>query len=68
MSVIFLLIILTVTMSRSFYSLWFMTYGVLCHFQQYFIYIMAFSFIGGGNRSTGRKPPTCCKLLTNLIT
>jgi hypothetical protein len=24
--------------------------GVLCHFQQYFSYIMAVSFIGGGNR------------------
>jgi len=26
---------------------------------------MAVSFIGGG---TWRKPPTCCKSLTNLIT
>ena len=26
------------------------------------------SFIGGGNRSTRRKPPTCCKPLTNFIT
>jgi len=26
---------------------------------------MAVSFIGGGNR---RKPPICCKSLTNLIT
>ena len=24
-------------------------YGVLCHFQQYFSYSMAVSFIGGGN-------------------
>jgi hypothetical protein len=24
-------------------------------------YIVAISFIGGGNRSTWRKPPTCCK-------
>jgi len=24
-------------------------YGVYCHFQQYFSYIMAISFIGGGN-------------------
>ena len=23
--------------------------------------IVAVSFIGGGNRSTRRKPPTCCK-------
>jgi hypothetical protein len=28
-------------------------------------YIVAVSFIGGGNR---RKPPTCRKSLTNLIT
>jgi len=26
------------------------------------------SFIGGGNRSTRRKPPTCWKSLTNFIT
>jgi len=26
------------------------------------------SFIGGGNRSTWRKPPTCRKSLTNFIT
>ena len=29
---------------------------------------MAVSFIGGGNRSTRGKPPTCCKSLTNSIT
>jgi hypothetical protein len=28
-------------------------------FQQHFSYIMAVSFIGGGNRRTRRKPPTC---------
>jgi len=28
---------------------------------------MTDSFIGGGNRSTRRKPPTCRKLLTNFI-
>ena len=35
---------------------WF--YGVLRHYQHYFsyIYIVAVSFIGGGNRSTRRKP------------
>jgi len=32
-------------------------------FQQYFSYIVAVSFIGGGNRSTRRKPPTCRKSL-----
>jgi len=25
------------------------------------------NFIGGGNQSTQRKPPTCCKSLTNYI-
>jgi len=29
---------------------------------------VAVSFIGGGNRSTRRKPPTCRKSLTNFIT
>jgi hypothetical protein len=32
------------------------------------IYIVAVSFICGGYRSTRRKPPTCRKTLTNLIT
>jgi len=31
----------------------------------YFSYIVAVSFIGGGNRSTRRKPPTYRKSLTN---
>ena len=31
-------------------------YGVERHFQKYFDYIVAVSFIGGGNRSTRRKP------------
>ena len=39
--------------------------GVYSHFQQYFTYIVAVSFIGGGNRSTRRKPLTCPKLLVN---
>jgi hypothetical protein len=38
------------------------------HLQQYFSYIMAVSFIGGGNRRTRRKPSTCRKSLTNIIT
>jgi hypothetical protein len=42
--------------------------GVEHHFQQYFSYIVAVSFIVGGNRSTWRKPPTCRKSLTNFIT
>ena len=45
--------------------IWFV-YGVYCYFQQYFSYIMAVSFIGGGNRGTQRKPPTCRKSLTKL--
>jgi hypothetical protein len=31
-------------------------YGVKRYFQQYFSYIVAVSFIGGGNRRTRRKP------------
>jgi len=38
------------------------------HFQQYFSYIVAVSFIGGGNRSTPRKSLTGHKSLTNFIT
>ena len=36
--------------------------------QKYFSYIMAVSFIGGGNLSTQRKPQILHKLLTNFIT
>ena len=43
-------------------------YGVLLHFQQYFSYILAVSFIGGGNWSNQRKPQICHKSLTNFIT
>ena len=35
-------------------------------FQQYFSYIVAVSFIGGGNWSTWRKPLTCRKSMTNF--
>ena len=38
------------------------------HVQQYFNYIVLVSFIGGENRSTRSKPPTCRKSLTNFIT
>jgi len=31
------------------------------------MYIVAVSFIGGGNRRTRRKPRTCHKSLTNFI-
>ena len=41
-----------------------MGYGVLRHFQQYFSYIVVFSFIGEGNRMTRRKPPTSSESLT----
>jgi hypothetical protein len=40
--------------------------GVQRHFQRYFSYTMAVSFIGGGNRRTRRKPSTRRKSLTNL--
>ena len=33
--------------------------GIEGHFLQYFSYIMAVSFIGGGNRRTRKKPPPC---------
>ena len=38
------------------------------HFQQYFSYIMATSFIGGRSQSTQREPPTMGKQLVNFIT
>ena len=40
--------------------------GVYRHFRQYFSYIVAVSFIGGGNWRTQRKPSTCRKSLTNF--
>ena len=49
-------------------KLWVNGNGVKRHFQQYFSYIVAVSFIGGRNRSTRRKPMTCHKSLTNFIT
>jgi hypothetical protein len=36
--------------------------------KQYFSYIMATSFSGGGSRSTRREPPTLGKQLVNFIT
>ena len=45
----------------------FWIYGVKRHVQQHFSYIVAASFIGGGNQSTQRKPPTCWKSLTNWV-
>ena len=40
----------------------------VCLFQQYFSDIVSVGFNGGGNRSTKRKPLTCCKSLTNFTT
>jgi hypothetical protein len=45
-----------------------LVYGIYCHFQQYFSYIMAVSFIDGGNQNNWRIPITGRKSLTNLIT
>jgi hypothetical protein len=36
-------------------------------FNNIFNYIVAVSFIGGGNRSIRRKQPTCCKLLYHIM-
>jgi hypothetical protein len=36
-----------------------LVYGVQCHFQQYFSYIVTVSFIDGGNQINRRKTPTC---------
>jgi hypothetical protein len=41
------------------------SYGVKRHFQQYFSYIVAVSFIDSVNQSSPGKPPTCRKSLTN---
>ena len=38
-----------------------------CLMPQYFSYIVEVSFIGGRIQNTQRKPPTCCKSLTNFI-
>ena len=46
---------------------WFGSMVLKRHFQPYFSYIVAISFIDGGNRSTRWKPPTCRKSLTNFI-
>ena len=32
-----------------------------------FRYVVAVSLVDGGNRRTRRKPPTCCKSMTNII-
>jgi hypothetical protein len=45
-----------------------LNFGALRHFQQYFRYIMATSFSGGGSGSTRREPPTIGKQLVSFIT
>ena len=42
---------------RKCFLVWFMVFNAT--FNNIFSYIVAVSFIGGGNRSTRRKPPTC---------
>ena len=37
------------------------------NFQNYFSYIVVVSFIGGGNRSISRKPPTCLSQVTDEL-
>jgi len=44
-----------------------LVYGVKSHFQQYFSYIVAVSFIGGGNRRTRRKPPQVTDKLYHIM-
>jgi len=43
-----------------------LVYGVKRHFQQYFCYIVAVSFIGEGNGSTRRKSPVQSKVTDKL--
>ena len=45
-----------------------MLFVCLMVFQQHSSYIVAVSFISGGNQRTRRKPQTCRKSLTNFIT
>jgi hypothetical protein len=54
----------TITIS----NLGWLAYVVYRRFPQYFSYIVAVTFIGGGNRSNQRIPPTCRRSLTNFIT
>ena len=47
---------------------WGRGYGVEYHFQQYFIYVVAVSFVGEETWGIRRKPLNCCKSQTNFIT
>jgi hypothetical protein len=60
------IISLKINLFSPWYRFMFMVFNAI--FQQYFSYIVVVSFIGGGNRSTWRKPPTCRKSLSNFIT
>jgi hypothetical protein len=40
---------------------------IMTHFQWYFSYIVADSYIGGGHQSPRRKPPTCRKSLYHIV-
>jgi hypothetical protein len=51
-----------------YYHISYITFGLVWFEQQFFSYIVAVRFIGGGNRSTQGKPPICRKSLTNFIT
>ena len=55
-----ILVHLILCLQRGWFLVWFMVFNAT--------YIVVVSFIGGGNRSARRKPPTYCKLLTNFIT
>jgi hypothetical protein len=63
-----LLFVFLITCLPSYYINYILCFDVKRHFQQYFSYIVADSFIGGRNRSTRRKQPTCRKTLTIFIT
>jgi len=54
---------ITVTLRYWWFGLWSLT-----PLSPYFCYIVAVSFIEGGNQNTRRKSPTCRKSLTNFIT
>ena len=43
-----------------------LNFGVYFHFQQYFSYMMATGFSGGGSPSTQREPPTLGKQLVRI--
>ena len=71
---------ITITENRNFFTIaiyylnfnrnevgW-LTCGVEHHFQQYFSYIMAVSFIGGGNQSTRGKTTDLSQVADKFIT